>query len=111
MDRRQVPPAPPGGWRPLYDAFIFAAALGACMLAAFHLTPSIDVGLAAAATWLVFLLFLIAAWHWLALATGFDRFLEWLPKHALPRWLLPIRSSFVLITFFFGILLGHYFWP
>jgi hypothetical protein len=54
----------------------------------------------AVATYLTFLLLLVAI---------FDRRFAFLPDHPLPAW-LSIRSSFVLIFFFLGILVGHFVW-
>jgi len=68
------------------------------------------VAISGAAAWFLFLLFLVALWDWLALATHFARYLAWLPQHPLPAWFHPIRSSFVMIFFFYGIIAGHFYW-
>jgi hypothetical protein len=96
--------------RPIQVVLVFCLALGLGLGAAIRLTPSIDVAISAAAAWFVFLLFLVALWDWLANATGFDRYLAWLPQHPLPAWFHPIRSSFVMIFFFYGIIAGHFYW-
>lgn len=89
---------------------VFCLALGLGLAAAFRLSPSVDVAISGSAAWFLFLLLLVALWDWLALATRFGRYLAWLPQHPLPAWLHPLRSSFVMIFFFYGIIAGHFFW-
>ena len=100
----------PGRRRPIQVVLVFCLALGLGLAAAFRFSPSIDVAISGGAAWFLFLLFLVALWDWLALATRFDRYLAWLPQHPLPSWLHPLRSSFVMILFFYGIIAGHFFW-
>lgn len=89
----------------------FALLLVAGLAAAFSLSPGVDVALAAGAAWGVFLLLVVAAWDLLALATSrFAASLAWLPRLPLPAWMNPLRSSFVVVAFFYGILAGHFFW-
>jgi len=80
--------------------------------AAFVLGPSVDVALAAGAAWIVFLLLVVAVADLLELARGTrsPRYHRWLPEWRLEGWLNPVRSSFVLVAFFYGIVIGHFFW-
>jgi len=59
---------------------------------------------------LLLLLTAVALWDWVASMISRAPYLDWLPRHPLPPWLRPVRSSFIAIAFFYGIVIGHYFW-
>jgi hypothetical protein len=89
---------------------LFAVVVGAGFVVAFRSVPLPEIAVSAGMAWLVFLMFVLALWDLAAMATRFMPYLSWLPQHRLPPWLHPIRSSFVIIAFMYGIVLGH-FWP
>ena len=91
-------------------AVLFAGVVGAGFVAAFRSAALPEIAVSAGMAWLVFLMFVLALWDCFAIATRFMPYLSWLPQHRLPPWLHPIRSSFVVIAFMYGIVLGH-FWP
>ena len=76
----------------------------------FWLSPIIDVALAAGAAWIVLLLAVVAAGDLLAMASRRPHYLAWLPEWPLPHWLEALRASFVMVAFFYGIVVGHFFW-
>jgi hypothetical protein len=92
----------------------FTILLAAGVAAAFLLIPDASAAEAAAAAWGVFLLLVIAAADLVALAGArrhrAPRYMRWLPEWPLGGWLDPVRSSFVMVAFFYGIIFGHFFW-
>jgi hypothetical protein len=84
--------------------------VGSGFVAAFRAASLPEIAVSAGMSWLVFLMFVLALWDFAAMSTRYMPYLSWLPQHRLPPWLRPIRSSFVIIAFMYGIVLGH-FWP
>jgi hypothetical protein len=87
---------------------LFAAVVTAGFVAAFRSVPLPEIAVSAGMAWLVFLMFVLGLWDFVAMSTRFMPYLSWLPQHRLPPWLRPIRSSFVIIGFMYGIVLGHF---
>jgi len=92
----------------------FTFLLVAGVAGAFWLIPDANAAEAAAAAWGVFLLLVVAAADLVALAGArrhrAPRYTRWLPEWRLSGWLDPVRSSFVVVAFLYGIIFGHFFW-
>jgi hypothetical protein len=65
-----------------------------------------DVVISASAFWLVTVLFLLAAWELLMMASGM-RDIAVLPR---PRWLAQLETWMVPAGLVAGLLFGHYLW-
>ncbi|HVD02320.1 MAG TPA: hypothetical protein VNG93_14455 [Candidatus Dormibacteraeota bacterium] len=100
----------PAATRRTGSVIVFTLLLAAGLGLVFGLSPSVDVALAAGAAWIVTLLLVVAGWDLLAMATRSSRYMDWLPQWPLPRWLDQVGSSFVMVAFFYGIVVGHFFW-
>lgn len=96
--------------RPIRAASVFAGLAVAGSAVAFSTIRSKTVAVSAIATGLLLMLTAVVLWDWVASMISRAPYLDWLPRHPLPPWLRPVRSSFIAITFFYGIVLGHYFW-
>jgi hypothetical protein len=99
-----------GRLRPIRATSIFAVLLAAGAALAFTTIRSKVVAVSLIATGLLLLLTAVALWDWVASMISRAPYLDWLPRHPLPPWLRPVRSSFIAIAFFYGIVIGHYFW-
>ena len=96
--------------RPIRVASVFAVLAVAETAVAFSSIRSKTVAVSAIATGLLLMLTAVVLWDWVASMISRAPYLDWLPRHPLPPWLRPVRSSFIAITFFYGIVIGHYFW-
>jgi hypothetical protein len=65
-----------------------------------------DVVISAAAFWLVFVLFVLAAWELVLMLTG-SRDIGVLPRN---KWLLSIETWLVPAALVVGLFFGHYLW-
>lgn len=99
-----------GRLRPVRATSILAVLLAAGSALAFNTIRSKEVAVSLIATGLLLSLTAVALWDWVASLVSRAPYLDWLPRHPLPPWLRPVRSSFIAITFFYGIVIGHYFW-
>ena len=99
-----------GRLRPIRAALLFAGMMAAGTAVAFTTVRSKTVAVSLIATGLLLMLTAVTLWDWIASLTSRAPYLDWLPRHPLPPWLRPVRSSFIAITFFYGIVIGHYFW-
>jgi hypothetical protein len=97
------------GHRPIRVFLLFVLILAAAVVGDFHFLP-FAAAVSAATAELLFLILFVAAWDLVAMAMGSTSYLAWLPQHPVPPWLQPVRSSFIVVAFAYGILLGHYFW-
>ena len=63
------------------------------------------------ATWILTMLSVIAIWNAIALKTG-GRVPHpyWMPDQMLGPWFDSLRSSFIVVLFFYGIVLGYFWW-
>jgi hypothetical protein len=96
--------------RPIRAASVFGALTAAGSVLAFTTIRSKTVAVSLIATGLLLMLTAVVLWDWVASMISRAPYLDWLPRHPMPRWLRPVRSSFIAITFFYGIVIGHYFW-
>jgi len=103
-------PGHPAETRRTGSVVVFSIVLLGGLGVVFWLSPIIDVALAAGAAWIVLLLAMVAAGDLLAMASRRPHYLAWLPEWPLPHWLEALRASFVMVAFFYGIVVGHFFW-